>query len=223
MKLYTCAIAAVLLTACGGSSALDATDDGTGSFGEGSGESSDTSSSMGTSTSGSDSGGSCGVVGQQVSCPCPGDAPDGVQVCQDDGTYSECMGCDGGTSTTGMGSTDTGSTDDTGTSGDETGSTDDTGTDETGTTGMDWPDDGSMYAHCTEIEDCDSQVCSLDWEYCTIQCFEPEDCPDGPSGTAEPFCSMVSGFSCALECTNGDCPQGMDCVGFMNNNFCVWS
>ena len=37
------------------------------------------------------------VPGEQVACACPGGAPDGVQICSDEGDrYGECMGCPGG-------------------------------------------------------------------------------------------------------------------------------
>lgn len=38
------------------------------------------------------------VPGQQVSCACPGSEPGGVQVCQQNGTYSTCLNCPGGNS-----------------------------------------------------------------------------------------------------------------------------
>ena len=84
MQKLTCALAALLFGCTAFENPDNFDDDNTGAT-----ESDEDAADMGT-------GEDCGATGQQVSCPCGGGLPDGVQVCQADGSFSECMGCEAG-------------------------------------------------------------------------------------------------------------------------------
>ena len=63
-------------------------------------------------------------------------------------------------------------------------------------------------------------------DWCTFECEGAEDCPAPSSGTATPLCAGPPGQDiCLLDCSEGDCPDGMDCVGLGpggNAMRCAW-
>lgn len=96
------------------------------------------------------------VPGQQASCACPGGGAQGVQVCQKDGTYGECLSCAGGPGVWptnpdggGSGGTSAGGTGGSATGGTSTGASG--GTTATGGTG----NTGPCANHCSNgTQDC---------------------------------------------------------------------
>jgi hypothetical protein len=123
--------------------------------------------------------------------------------------------------------TDTGSTG-TSVTGDVTSDTDSSdtgsGSSSTGTPVDDYPS-------CEADEDC-SDPYTLCWppmefgtpNYCTVECEDAEaDCPVPTSGTAVPVCEGPPGTDiCSLDCTDGDCPDGMDCIEIFMLMRCSW-
>ena len=54
--------------------------------------------------------------------------------------------------------------------------------------------------------------------YCTLECESEDDCPVPDSGTATTVCEGPPGTDiCALDCTEGECPDGMTCVDLFGN------
>lgn len=63
--------------------------------------------------------------------------------------------------------------------------------------------------------------------WCTIPCQDVAECPAPDSGTAEVVCGgpPMQPTRCELDCSMGECPDGMDCVGLgpMGQIMrCVW-
>ncbi len=63
--------------------------------------------------------------------------------------------------------------------------------------------------------------------WCTLGCMDASECPDPSSGTAVPACGGPPGQDpfCQLDCSRGECPDGMECVGvgpMMQIQLCVW-
>jgi hypothetical protein len=117
---------------------------------------------------------------------------------------------------------------DTGSSGPE--ATTDPGTTTTEVTGS--SDGGSSgepppesYPGCMADEDC-SDPYTLCWppmefgtpNFCTVECMDAGECPVPTSGTATPACEGPPGMNiCALDCSEGECPDGMSCVDVFGN------
>ncbi len=122
-------------------------------------------------------------------------------------------------------SADTGSSSDP-TTGEVATDTDPSGTGSTGSTGA--TEDGSGtgtpggdYPACEMDEDC-SDPYTMCWppenfgmpNFCTLECEDAEtDCPVPTSGTAVPVCEGPPDTNiCVLDCTDGECPDGMECI-----------
>lgn len=63
--------------------------------------------------------------------------------------------------------------------------------------------------------------------WCSLGCMDAGDCPAPTSGTAEPACGGPPGQDtvCQLDCSDGDCPDGMECVALgpmAQVQLCVW-
>ena len=136
------------------------------------------------------------------------------------------------------GTPDTGSND-TGSSG---GSSDGTETTDADTSGTDSTGDGSSsggpvgddYPTCMGDDEC-SDPYTLCWppmdfgapNFCTLECEDAKDCPVPTGGDAVPVCEGPPDTNvCVLDCTEGDCPEGMACIDvFGDGNFmrCLWA
>jgi Cleaved Adhesin Domain len=89
------------------------------------------------------------------------------------------------------------------------------------------------YGDCLNLDGaCDMSTCVSDMAgtlgWCGETCADADDdasCSAAPSGTATPDCVDVSNgmdaFFCALNCSEGDCPEGMTCLGG-GLPICVW-
>lgn len=137
------------------------------------------------------------------------------------------------TATTNGSADGTGSTGSTGVvDGSSTSVTTDPGTTDPGTT-TGATDGGSSsggpppdsYPGCMVDEDC-SDPYNLCWpppefgtpNFCTLECVDAGDCPEASSGGATPVCEGPPGTDiCVLDCSMGDCPDGMDCVDIFGN------
>ncbi|MEM7154150.1 MAG: hypothetical protein AAF799_14980 [Myxococcota bacterium] len=175
---------------------VNGTGDGTGRGSSGSGSGSGSTAAEPTSAGGSDPTAATGSMGGTGSTGAADDATDG-------------------TVTNGSATTTT------------VGSSGEPGDDSSG----DPPPDGS-YPSCAE-RDCPEpyDVCFEpgggdlgDW--CTFECEGNDECPDPSSGTATPLCAGPPGQDiCLLDCSKGDCPDGMICIGLgMGGNAmrCAW-
>lgn len=63
--------------------------------------------------------------------------------------------------------------------------------------------------------------------WCTLGCENADGCPDPDTGTATPICDgpMGAGGFCALDCAEGDCPDGMTCEALGGGGMfmrCTW-
>lgn len=51
-----------------------------------------------------------------------------------------------------------------------------------------------------------------DYTVCTLPCEQDDDCPQPPTGDAQPLCAGQSDDQCVLDCSDGaTCPDGMEC------------
>jgi hypothetical protein len=90
---------------------------------------------------------------------------------------------------------------------------------------------GGEYPPCMADDEC-SDPYTLCWpsddfgmpNYCTLECESADDCPVPSSGEAVPVCEGPPDIDiCALDCTDGECPDGMTCVEiFMDFERCVY-
>jgi len=76
------------------------------------------------------------------------------------------------------------------------------------------------YPACMADEDC-SEPYTLCWppknfgtpNFCTLECTDAGECPVPTSGEATPVCEGPPDTNiCVLDCTEGECPDGMNCV-----------
>lgn len=92
---------------------------------------------------------------------------------------------------------------------------------------------GDIYDDCPDNECLDAFECTTvppDFpdagaNWCTQACDPKGDpCPDAASGTATPVCAFFGGSpQCALDCSDGDCPDGMECISAgPAGNVCMW-
>lgn len=63
--------------------------------------------------------------------------------------------------------------------------------------------------------------------WCSFECMDATECPEPDTGSAEVICGgpPMQPTRCELDCSNGDCPDGMDCVGLGpmgQAERCVW-
>lgn len=81
------------------------------------------------------------------------------------------------------------------------------------------------YPGCMEDADCPEPY-TLCWppidfgmpNFCTLECGDAGECPAPTSGTATPVCEGPPGTDiCVLDCSMGDCPDGMSCVDVFGN------
>lgn len=89
------------------------------------------------------------------------------------------------------------------------------------------------YPACMNDEECPDPY-ELCWptpeiampNFCTIECRDERECPAPTSGTAVPVCEGPPDIDiCVLDCSEGDCPDGMECVDVFNNGQllrCTW-
>lgn len=84
---------------------------------------------------------------------------------------------------------------------------------------------GESYPGCIEDADCPDPY-TLCWppidfgtpNFCTLECGDAGDCPLPTSGTATTVCEGPPGTDiCVLDCSMGDCPDGMSCVDIFGN------
>ncbi len=128
-------------------------------------------------------------------------------------------------------SADTGSS-----SGEPTTDTDTSGSGSTGSTGDTEGSSssgnvtpGDDYPPCEADEDCSDPYTTC-WppgfmsNFCTLECQDAEtDCPVPTSGTAVPVCEGPPGTDiCTLDCSEGECPDGMDCIEVFNLMRCSY-
>lgn len=135
-------------------------------------------------------------------------------------------GTDSTTSTSTSPTTGTTTTDSGTTTSDGTTST--TGTTDTGTSSSGSSTTGGVsddYPACAADEDC-SEPYTMCWppmdfgmpNFCTLPCAGPDECPVPATGTATPVCEGPPGNNvCILDCTEGECPDGMSCVDVFGN------
>jgi hypothetical protein len=81
------------------------------------------------------------------------------------------------------------------------------------------------YPMCMSDDDC-SDPYTLCWPpekfgeptFCTLECEAADECPVPSTGEAVPVCEGPPGTNiCALDCTEGECPDGMECVDIFGN------
>lgn len=139
----------------------------------------------------------------------------------DDGPDS--TGVDTGTDT---GTVDTGSTGGS-SGGSETtdAETDTSGTDSTGDSSSSGEPPVDDYPSCMADDECTDPY-TLCWppadfgdpNFCTLECADAKECPVPSSGAAVPVCEGPPDTNvCVLDCSEGECPDGMDCVDIFGN------
>ncbi|MBN1655574.1 MAG: hypothetical protein JXA30_17535 [Deltaproteobacteria bacterium] len=83
----------------------------------------------------------------------------------------------------------------------------------------------SVYGPCIEDQCSEGQQCvevtSGAGSFCSISCEQTEQCPEPAEGTAVKRCSTENNM-CRINCSEGDCPEGMECVLSNTRNTCVW-
>ena len=58
--------------------------------------------------------------------------------------------------------------------------------------------------------------------FCTSTCMGDDECPMPTSGTATPVCEELPRYGiCLLDCSRGDCPEGMTCVDVLGYVRCA--
>jgi hypothetical protein len=60
---------------------------------------------------------------------------------------------------------------------------------------------------------------------CTVECEDPDACPEPNGGTAVPVCGGPMMDSCVLDCSgDATCPDGMECVEIVPETIlrCLW-
>lgn len=76
-----------------------------------------------------------------------------------------------------------------------------------------------------EYDDC-VQLMQGNYNFCTVTCEGPDDCPDPSSGTAIAICGGPNQDRCELDCgDDATCPDGMECIGVgpgMTFMRCAW-
>ena len=132
--------------------------------------------------------------------------------------------------TSGTGPLDTGPSSATGTGGPDA-TTDEPATSTSGTTAgtsegsSSGEPPGESYPGCMDDADCPEPY-ALCWppidfgtpNFCTLECGNAGECPVATSGTATPVCEGPPGTDiCVLDCSMGECPDGMTCVDIFGN------
>jgi hypothetical protein len=71
------------------------------------------------------------------------------------------------------------------------------------------------YEQCVELGGGPGGGGNAEGMWCTIPCEDAAECPVPDSGTAEVICGgpPMQPTRCELDCSMGECPDGMDCVG----------
>ena len=149
----------------------------------------------------------------------------GIACGEDDGEDDGGTGTDAGDSgdTGDGGDGDSGSDDGSGgsTDSDDGASSGDSGED-SGSAG--WPEAGPYSGPCNYSGDCEGfpelVSCPQEFNFCTLPCQDPSECPPPPNGDAVPVCEVAGGFRlCLLDCSGGEeCPTTMTCEGLR----CRW-
>jgi hypothetical protein len=92
---------------------------------------------------------------------------------------------------------------------------------------------GDPYEFCLDDTECTypQATCMYDsWALpvCNPACSGPlaiDECPPPTSGEAVPACRDIAGgeWGCVLDCTDGECPEGMVCSDSTIGPFCFWA
>jgi hypothetical protein len=81
------------------------------------------------------------------------------------------------------------------------------------------------YPACAQDDECEDPY-SLCWppeqfgtpNFCTLPCESAKECPVPTTGEAVPVCEGPPDQDiCVLDCTDGECPDGMTCVDVFND------
>ncbi|MCA9656526.1 MAG: hypothetical protein H6712_20635 [Myxococcales bacterium] len=152
---------------------------------------------------------------------------------EDDSGTGSSTGSDGATTNTSMTMTSAGSVGATGSTGMDESTDDGATTTAPGTDGSSTGDGGSSssgeppgpaYPPCMDAAECPEpyDVCWPPFgggNYCSIECMDASECPAPTSGDAVPVCEgpPMQPQGCVLDCSEGMCPDGMDCVDIFGN------